>query len=130
MTEASAPSGGAPAQPSAPPAVTPSTPPGGAPAAPSATAPAAPAAPPAAAPVETKAPPKPGIKTRFPYQRACNEKDAKGKLCAGHLKRWHGYGEDIKRQYGANAEIYRCEYCQTLYLPAPGYDSRSGTLQF
>ena len=129
MTEASAPSGGAPAQPSAPPAVTPSTPPGGAPAAASATAPAAAAAAPATT-GEVKTPSKPGVKTRFPYQRACNEKDAKGKLCAGHLKRWHGYGEDIKRQYGANAEIYRCEYCQTLYLPAPGYDSRSGTLQF
>jgi len=129
MTEASAPSGGAPAQPSAPPAVTPSTPPDGAPAAASAPAPAAAAAAPATT-GEVKTPAKPGVKTRFPYQRACNEKDAKGKLCAGHLKRWHGYGEDIKRQYGANAEIYRCEYCQTLYLPAPGYDSRSGTLQF
>ncbi|MBI4478998.1 MAG: hypothetical protein HY651_03145 [Acidobacteria bacterium] len=125
MTEPSAPSGGSPAQPSAPPAA----PPTGGSAAPSATAPAAPAAPPAPT-TEVKTPAKPGVKTRFPYQRACNEKDAKGKLCAGHLKRWHGYGEDIKRQYGANAEIYRCEYCQTLYLPAPGYDSRSGTLQF
>jgi hypothetical protein len=81
-------------------------------------------APAPAAPAATK------VKTRLPYQRSCNEKNDKGKLCAGHLKRWYGFGEDIKRQYGENAEIYRCEYCHTLYLPAPGYDSRSGTLQF
>jgi len=80
---------------------------------------------------ETSAPvTTPKVKTRLPFQRACNEKDEKGKLCAGHLKRWYHYGEEIKRLYGENAEIYRCEYCHTLYLPAPGFDSRSGTLQF
>ena len=85
----------------------------------------APSAAPNAAPKpETK------IKTRFPNQRACNEKDEKGKLCAGHLKRWYGFGDDIKKQYGPHAEIYRCEYCHTLYLPTPGYKGRSGTLQF
>ena len=105
MTEASAP--GAPGAPNTPGSPTPST-------------------------MEPTAPAtsEPKVKTRFPYQRSCNEKDAKGKLCAGHLKRWYGFGEDIKRQYGPNAEIYRCEYCHTLYLPAPGYESRSGTLQF
>jgi hypothetical protein len=72
----------------------------------------------------------PKIKTRLPYQRACNEKDAKGKLCSGHLKRWYGFSEEIKKQYGADAEIYRCEHCHTVYLPTPGFDSRSGTLQF
>jgi hypothetical protein len=114
MTEASAPSG----PPNAAPTPAPAQP---------ATAPAAApvAAPPAAEPSgETK------VKTRLPYQRACNEKDAKGKLCAGHLKRWYGFGDDIKKKYGPNPEVYRCEYCHTLYLPAPGYESRSGTLQF
>jgi hypothetical protein len=72
----------------------------------------------------------PKVKIRQPYQRACNEKNEKGKLCAGHLKRWYGFGEDIKKKYGLNPEIYRCEYCHTLYLPAPGYESRTGTLQF
>ena len=81
-------------------------------------------------PAETPAPEKPAIKTRLPYQRSCNEKGAKGKLCAGHLKRWYGFGDDIKRQYGENAEIYRCEHCRTIYLPAPGCTSRTGTLQF
>jgi hypothetical protein len=124
MTEATAPGG----QPNA--AAPPAQPAGQSAAsapAPTAVPAAAPAAP-AASPAEPQGEAK--IKTRFPYQRACNEKDAKGKLCAGHLKRWYGFGEEIKRKYGENAEIYRCEYCHTLYLPAPGYESRSGTLQF
>jgi hypothetical protein len=70
------------------------------------------------------------VKTRLPYQRSCNEKDEKGKLCAGHLKRWYGFGEDIKRQFGENPEVYRCEFCKTIYLPTPGYEARTGTLQF
>ncbi len=82
------------------------------------------------APATSTTPRQVGVKTRLPYQRACNEKDAKGKLCAGHLKRWYGFGEDIKRQYGADAEIYRCEHCHTIYLPAPDYERRTGTLQF
>ncbi len=66
------------------------------------------------------------VKIKKPLQRSCNEKDEKGKLCAGHLKRWF-YTADIKEQacgdvekaYGRNAEIYRCEFCKTLYLPNP-----------
>ena len=57
------------------------------------------------------------VKRRVPRMRACSEKDAKGKLCAGHLKRWYFFGEEVKRKYGAEAEIYRCEHCKTLYLP-------------
>lgn len=91
------------------------------------------------------APTLPKIKVRLPFQRACNEKDAKGKLCSGHLKRWYGFGEDIRKHVaeylqnearsgpvaaGGELEIYRCEYCHTLYLPAPGFQTRSGTLQF
>ena len=85
----------------------------------------------AAAPAPVPAPaPRKTVKTRLPYQRSCNEKDEKGKLCAGHLKRWFGYGEEIKRQYGADPEVYRCEFCKVVYLPTPGYEARSGTLQF
>ncbi len=59
-------------------------------------------------------------------QRACNEKNEKGKICAGHLKRWY-YSADVKEQacgdvaqaFGPEAEIYRCEHCKTLYLPHP-----------
>ena len=78
---------------------------------------------------ETSAPiTTPKVKTRLPHQRACNEKNEKGKLCAGHLKRWSGASEELKRQYGE--ELYRCEHCHTIYLPTPGFNSRSGTLQF
>ena len=74
------------------------------------------------------APAAPKVKSRLPFQRACNEKDAKGKLCAGHLKRWYGAPADVKRQHGE--DIYRCEHCHTIYKPTPGYEQRSGTLQF
>jgi hypothetical protein len=70
------------------------------------------------------------IKQRIPRQRACNEKDAKGKLCAGNLKRWYFYGDEVKQKFGVNAEIYRCEHCKTLYLPNPGEAPRSGTLRY
>jgi len=70
------------------------------------------------------------VKRRILKQRACNEKDEKGKLCAGHLKRWYFFGEDVKQLYGEDAEIYRCERCKTLYLPNPAEEPRSGTLAF
>ena len=66
------------------------------------------------------------VKVKKPGQRACNEKDAKNKLCNGHLKRWY-YADDvleqadgdIERAWGPDAEVYRCEHCKTLYLPNP-----------
>jgi hypothetical protein len=70
------------------------------------------------------------VKRRIPRMRACNEKDAKGKLCAGHLKRWYFFGEEVAARFGANAEIYRCERCQTLYLPALDEEPRTGTLSW
>ena len=68
------------------------------------------------------------VKRRIPRMRACNQKDPKGKLCAGHLKRWYFFGEEVRQKFGANAEIYRCERCRTLYLPNPGEEPRTGTL--
>jgi hypothetical protein len=88
-------------------------------------APETPQAAPAAAPA---APPATKVKTRLPFQRACNEKDEKGKICAGHLKRWYGASADVKRQHGD--DLYRCEHCHTIYKPAPGFEQRTGTLQF
>jgi hypothetical protein len=70
------------------------------------------------------------VKVRLPRQRACNEKDDKGKLCAGHLKRWYFFGDEVKQTFGENAEVYRCEHCATLYLPNPAEEPRSGTLAF
>jgi hypothetical protein len=68
------------------------------------------------------------VKQRAPRMRACNEKDEKGKLCAGHLKRWYFFGDEIAATYGKDAEIYRCEKCRTIYLPNPEETPRSGTL--
>jgi hypothetical protein len=71
----------------------------------------------------------PNHKVKFkirPGQRACNEKNAKNKLCGGHLKRWF-YTADVREQacgdvlhaWGPAAIVYRCEHCKTLYLPHP-----------
>ena len=49
------------------------------------------------------------VKQRLPRMRACNERNAKGKLCAGHLKRWYKLSEAAKQQFGSEAELYRCE---------------------
>jgi hypothetical protein len=75
------------------------------------------AATPAAAPAAGETPAQPKIKVRKPRQRACDEKDAKGKFCFGHLKRWYDYPKEIEALVGHNAEIYRCEFCKTIYKP-------------
>src|SRR6202051_1004181 len=66
------------------------------------------------------------VKVKKPGQRACNEKNEKGKFCGGHLKRWF-YAADVLEQecgcvekvWGPDTEVYRCEFCHTLYLPNP-----------
>ncbi|HFB98880.1 MAG TPA: hypothetical protein ENJ62_07045 [Bryobacterales bacterium] len=68
------------------------------------------------------------VKRRIPRQRACNEKNEKGKYCTGHLKRWYFFGDEVKQRFGEDAEIYRCVKCKTLYLPNPEEEPRSGTL--
>ena len=74
------------------------------------------------------------VKVKMNLQRSCNEKDEKGKLCAGHLKRWFYTSDileqecgDVEKAYGQQVEIYRCEYCKTLYLPNPD-DPRNGSV--
>ena len=37
------------------------------------------------------------VKLKKPGQRACNEKNDKGKFCGGHLKRWF-YTSDVLEQ--------------------------------
>jgi hypothetical protein len=98
--------------------------------------PAAPPAPPAAAaapaavaaPAEPAGPPK--IKVRKHKQRSCDEKNEKGKLCAGHLKRWYTYPESVQALIGQHSEIYRCEFCHTLYRPDPAQLPHSYTLRY
>jgi hypothetical protein len=80
----------------------------------------------ASTPITAQAPQLPHHKVKFkkPGQRACNEKNEKGKFCGGHLKRWF-YTTDVLEQkcgdaekaWGKDAEVYRCEHCKTLYLP-------------
>ena len=78
----------------------------------------------------TPSAPKIKIKTRKPRQRACDEKSEKGKLCAGHLKRWYDYPKEVERLVGAKAEVYRCEHCKTLYRPDPNELPRSYVLRY
>jgi hypothetical protein len=67
------------------------------------------------------------FKTKAAGQRACNQKDAKGELCVGHLKRWY-YPRDseVAKELGMGQEIYRCERCHTLYRAAAADDSTAG----
>lgn len=89
-----------------------------------ATAAGTPAAEPAAAPAQPK------IKVRKPRQRACDEKDEKGKFCFGHLKRWFDYPKEIAALVGGpKVEIYRCEFCKTIYKPNLAEMPQSYTLR-
>ena len=87
----------------------------------------------AAAAAETSPAPKataPKIKVRKPQQRACDEKNEKGKVCCGHLKRWYDYPREIEALIGPKSEIYRCEFCRTLYRPNPKEMPHSYTVRF
>ncbi len=70
------------------------------------------------------------VKRRLSRMRACNEKNDKGKMCAGHLKRWFFFGSEVSEKFGKDVEIYRCEHCKTLYLPNTDEAPRSGTLAY
>lgn len=69
------------------------------------------------------------VKRRLERQRACDEPMGK-KICAGHLKRWYGYGDEIVAMFGRDPEIYRCERCQILFRPNESEVPRTGTLAF
>jgi hypothetical protein len=67
------------------------------------------------------------VKVKKAGQRACNEKNDKGKFCGGHLKLWFYMTDaverecgDVEKAWGPKAEVYRCENCKALYLPTPG----------
>jgi hypothetical protein len=130
-----------PAKPPAPAAVVPPLPAAPAAAAPSApapppvpssaSAPSAPAATAAATAVAEPAEPEvPKVKPKKATQRACDEKDAKGKLCCGHLKRWYDYPKEIEALVGGKVEVYRCEFCKTLYTPDRSQPPHSYTVRY
>ena len=116
-----APAAKAPATTPAPAAKPPATPAS----APAATAPTA-----TAVVTEPEAPAPPKVKPKKATQRACDEKDAKGKLCCGHLKRWYDYPKEIEALVGKQAEVYRCEFCQTIYKPDRSKMPHSYTLRY
>lgn len=66
------------------------------------------------------------IKDKKPGQRACDEKDEKGKTCVGHLKRWAAPTAAAIQAAGGNPELYRCERCNTIYRPVSEDDSSAG----
>ena len=68
------------------------------------------------------------VKRRKPRMRACNELNAKGKLCSGHLKRWYRPSAEVMAAVGALDEFYRCEHCHTVYLPNSNESPRTRTL--
>ena len=70
------------------------------------------------------------VKKRKPRQRACNDLLKNGKICAGHLKRWYEFHGEVQGMLDAGNEVYRCERCQTLYLPNDEEVPRTGTLAF
>ena len=70
------------------------------------------------------------VKVKKAGQRACNEKDEKGKFCGGHLKRWFDYQTEVRRVVGKDAEIYRCEFCKTIYRPDPKQQPNSYTVRY
>ena len=79
---------------------------------------------------EPAAPEVPKVKPKKSTQRACDEKDAKGKLCCGHLKRFYDYPKEIEALVGAKTEVYRCEFCKTLYTPDRSQPPHSYTLRY
>lgn len=68
------------------------------------------------------------IKEKKSGQRACDEKDAKGEFCLGHLKLWphKRWPAQLLAQEHASTVIYRCERCHALYRPAPRDRSSAG----
>jgi len=76
------------------------------------------------------------VKEKKPGKRACDEKDTKGELCVGHLKRWYyddphrlfssAEEEEAIKAFGRAAEVYRCERCRTLYRPVLADHSTAG----
>jgi hypothetical protein len=60
-------------------------------------------------PPEESKPAAPKIKVKKRTQRACDEKDEKGKVCCGHLKRWYDYPKEIEAILGPKAEGRRDE---------------------
>ncbi|MGD0304419.1 MAG: hypothetical protein ABSC71_06275 [Candidatus Acidiferrales bacterium] len=70
------------------------------------------------------------IKRLKPKQRACDELNEKGKRCFGNIKRWYDYPKEVEALVGEKKEIYRCEFCKTVYTPDLSEAPNSFTLRY
>src|SRR5687767_434110 len=52
-------------------------------------------------------------------QTVCNEKNAKGKLCNGHLKQLRTAGEAAEVHLRGDDVLSKCQTCGTLYMGPP-----------
>lgn len=52
-------------------------------------------------------------------QTVCNEKNAKGKLCNGHLKQLRTGGEEAEKHLRGDDVLFKCQSCGTLYMGPP-----------
>ncbi|MDQ2922159.1 MAG: hypothetical protein M3R52_11185 [Acidobacteriota bacterium] len=52
-------------------------------------------------------------------QTVCNEKNAKGKLCNGHLKQLQTAGEPAEIHLRGDDVLFKCQTCGTLYMGPP-----------
>lgn len=52
-------------------------------------------------------------------QTVCNEKNAKGKLCNGHLKQLRTAGEASEVHLRGDDVLFKCQTCGTLYMGPP-----------
>src|SRR6266478_4983031 len=70
-----------------------------------------------ASPVATATAPVPKRITNA--QTVCNEKNAKGKLCNGHLKQLRTAGEASEVHLRGDDVLSKCQTCGTLYMGPP-----------
>jgi hypothetical protein len=52
-------------------------------------------------------------------QTVCNEKNAKGKLCNGHLKQLGTAGEPAEIHLRGDDVLFKCQTCGTPYMGPP-----------
>src|SRR5467141_1570158 len=52
-------------------------------------------------------------------QTVCNERNAKGKLCNGHLKQLRTAGEPAEIHLRGDDVLFKCQTCGTLYMGPP-----------
>src|SRR2546430_13996332 len=52
-------------------------------------------------------------------QTVCNEKNAKGKLCNGHLKQLGTAGEPSEIHLRGDDVLFKCQTCGTFYMGPP-----------